>query len=612
MKKKRIFSTVLAAATSVTMLASAGSVWADGPIGNRVRTYSDLQNLTRDYTEINVQEPFGWPATETIVNLKDFSLETPWVIPAQVTVNQSGAMKWSRQENPLTIQGKWNINGTDESYSNSGYMIVDNGGVLSLEGLEHGFYSNKSVTVNNGGTVHTKGEIAFNNLTVKSGGTLITDAMAITSISRNDIANLEKGAIVNSDGAWSFRLSGGTLNSDDATINGTLSISDDNGAKSDLNGTLTVDNLVIWPCASIDSTVNVKQQLEMRRSSNDSVLTIENGGVVNVTADNTHFGYDDNSREKIIIKSGGVLNLQQLTVGKNCEIQVEKGGTLNINKRHVILGTGGKITGSGTVNINGDVAGKTWLIKTVLDSALTVNHKGDHIYEQTGESNGYRICNCIYCGKEMKVKIVTSTPTPQPSIEAKVGTTFTSAGITYKITETGSRRSVSVKKAPSRSSVSIPSKVAYKKKSYAVTAVDTKAFYNNKKVTSVTVPSSVKTVGTQAFANCTKLKKVNGFTKVTIVGKQAFYKCTSLTQVGKKGTTVTLPSVQRICAGAFQNCKKINKITISSKGLRTVENKEIYGINKKAVIRVPSSKVNAYKKLFRKATGYVKTMKIKK
>lgn len=614
MKKKKLFTAVLAATVSLTMLASAGTVWADGPVGNRVRTYSDLQNLTGDYAEINVQEPFGWPETETTVNLKNFSLETPWHIPAQITVNQNGAMKWSTKESPLTIQGKWNIKDTDETYMNSGYMIVENGGILSLEGLEHGHYSNKSVTVNNGGTVNTLGETSFENLTVKSGGTLNTHDMAITSIFSRDTANLEKGAIVNSDGRWSFRLAGGTLNSDNATINGTFGILNENDAHSDINGTLTVDNLLIMSDADIDAVVNIRNNLDISSGSWDgeSVLTIENGGIVNVTADFTHFGYNDHSRQKIIIKSGGVLNLQKLTVSKNCEIQIEKGGILNVG-RELNLTEGGRITGNGTVNLKAPSYYYGSLYRDAIASTISVNDNGKHdTFDRASYiKDGYRYYPCAYCGKILeKVKI--NNPTPKPSSEAKVGTTFTVSGMNYKVTQTGSHSSVSVKKGLARSSVSIPSKVTYKKKSYAVTAVDTKAFYNNKKVTAITVPSSVKTIGTQAFANCTKLKKVSGFTGVTTIGTQAFYKCSALTQIGKKGATVTLPGVQRICAGAFQNCKKINKITISSKELRIIENKAIYGINKKTVIRVPASKVNDYKKLFKKSTGYVKTMKIKK
>lgn len=145
-----------------------------------------------------------------------------------------------------------------------------------------------------------------------------------------------------------------------------------------------------------------------------------------------------------------------------------------------------------------------------------------------------------------------------------------------------------------------------------MTSVAAKAFYNNRKLTTITIPASVKTIGTQSFANCTKLKKLNGFTKVTAVGKQAFYKCTALTQIGSKASTITLPAVQKLYSGAFQNCSKISRITISSKSLKTMESKAITGINKKAVIRVPASKLTAYKKIFKISTGYVKTMKITK
>ena len=115
-----------------------------------------------------------------------------------------------------------------------------------------------------------------------------------------------------------------------------------------------------------------------------------------------------------------------------------------------------------------------------------------------------------------------------------------------------------------------------------------------------------------AFWNCNNIKKIEIPNSVKVIEKQAFYKCTALTQIGSKASTITLPAVQKLYSGAFQNCSKISRITISSKSLKTVESKAITGINKKAVIRVPASKLTAYKKIFKTSTGYVKTMKITK
>jgi endoglucanase len=63
---------------------------------------------------------------------------------------------------------------------------------------------------------------------------------------------------------------------------------------------------------------------------------------------------------------------------------------------------------------------------------------------------------------------------------------------------------------------------------------------------------------------------------------------------------------------AFKDCKKLKSIKIKTTELKSVGSKAISGINSKATIHVPSSKVSAYKKLFTSKTGFKKTMTIKK
>lgn len=80
--------------------------------------------------------------------------------------------------------------------------------------------------------------------------------------------------------------------------------------------------------------------------------------------------------------------------------------------------------------------------------------------------------------------------------------------------------------------------------------------------------------------------------------------------------TVTLKKhkykVVKINKNAFKGKSKIKKITIKSTYLNSVGKNAIKGINKKATIKVPKSKLKEYKRLFKANTGYKKTMKIKK
>ena len=115
--------------------------------------------------------------------------------------------------------------------------------------------------------------------------------------------------------------------------------------------------------------------------------------------------------------------------------------------------------------------------------------------------------------------------------------------------------------------------------------------YKNKKLKKISVPASVK------------YKKV--IFKVTAIGKNAF-------KGQKKATAIVIgKNVKTIGAGAFAGNAKCKKINVKTTTLRKVGAKALKAINKKAVIKVPAKKLQAYKKLF-KAKGQAKTVKIKK
>lgn len=151
-------------------------------------------------------------------------------------------------------------------------------------------------------------------------------------------------------------------------------------------------------------------------------------------------------------------------------------------------------------------------------------------------------------------------PTPPPAV--KKGTTYTAKTGKYKVTKVaGTSQGTVTYVAP-----------------------------KNKKVTSVSVPSTVKYSGKTY--------------KVTEISNSAFAKC-------KKLTKVTLgTNIKKIGSKAFYQCKKLKKITIKTKKLTTIGKKAITGINKKAVFKVPKSKKKKYRKLLSKKTGFGKKMKI--
>lgn len=155
-------------------------------------------------------------------------------------------------------------------------------------------------------------------------------------------------------------------------------------------------------------------------------------------------------------------------------------------------------------------------------------------------------------------------PTNNKKKPAAKGTTLKdSKGATYKVTGAKVKNPTVTYVKPKKNvkKVSIPATITVKGVKYKVTAVSKNAFKNNKKVKQVTIDKNVKNIGKNAFYGCKNLKKVT-------------IKTTKLTQ-------------------------------------KTVGKNAFKGIHKKATIKVPKKKLNAYKKLLKNA-GISKSVKVVK
>ena len=151
--------------------------------------------------------------------------------------------------------------------------------------------------------------------------------------------------------------------------------------------------------------------------------------------------------------------------------------------------------------------------------------------------------------------------TKKPAAKGK--TLKDSKGATYKVTSAKVKNPTVTYVKPKKNvkKVSIPATITVKGVKYQVTAVSKDAFKNNKKVTQVTIDKNVKNIGKNAFYGCKNLKKV-------------IIKTTKLTK-------------------------------------KTVGKNAFKGIHKKATIKVPKKKLNAYKKLLKNA-GMNKSVKVVK
>lgn len=159
-------------------------------------------------------------------------------------------------------------------------------------------------------------------------------------------------------------------------------------------------------------------------------------------------------------------------------------------------------------------------------------------------------------------------PEQEPLVK---GETFTDSKNTYKVTKAGKEVELTTIKS-TEAKVTVNTVTGTDGVVYKVTSIGAKAMQNNKKLTSLTIGTNVKTVEANAFSGCTKL------TAVTL-GK-------NVTEIGE---------------GAFRGCKKLDKVTIKSTKLSFVGKQAFKGTKSSLKVKVPAGQLTKYKKILKKA-----------
>ena len=115
-----------------------------------------------------------------------------------------------------------------------------------------------------------------------------------------------------------------------------------------------------------------------------------------------------------------------------------------------------------------------------------------------------------------------------------------------------------------------------------VTAIGDSAFYGNKNMTSVQIPSSVKTIGASAFYDCTNLNNVSIPDGVSSIDRNAFYNCSSL-------DSVNIPSsVKTIGFQSFFDCTSLTDLTIQD-GVESIGGNAFYNCSRLQILYIPYS-----------------------
>lgn len=195
---------------------------------------------------------------------------------------------------------------------------------------------------------------------------------------------------------------------------------------------------------------------------------------------------------------------------------------------------------------------------------------------------------CKVCENQIKLSL------KQLSKENKT-TSFTDSAGKFKITNFN-KKYVEFVKPSNSSKVKIPTYVTYKGRRFKVKSLSSKAFYNNKTVTSVTFPSGISEIPKACFKNCSKLTSITLPSSVKTIGSEAFYGC-----IGLK--SLTIPSkVEKLGNGVWAKCKNLKTLKISSTVLssKNISSKAFSNISSKTVIKVPKKKLSDYKKIFKK------------
>ena len=156
---------------------------------------------------------------------------------------------------------------------------------------------------------------------------------------------------------------------------------------------------------------------------------------------------------------------------------------------------------------------------------------------------------------------------------AAVGTKFILDSIEYKVTAEGAVNTIEVygNKNYTRTSANIPDTVIYNSTPYLVTSIGNNVFYGEFNLSTVTLPSGLRSIGSDAFAG-TALSSVVFPASLIKIGSGAFSYCSSLVSVDFSAST----DLDSIGSRGFQYCTALTSIDMSPLVSLTVLSSQLF------------------------------------
>ena len=139
----------------------------------------------------------------------------------------------------------------------------------------------------------------------------------------------------------------------------------------------------------------------------------------------------------------------------------------------------------------------------------------------------------------------------------EIDTRFVYNGMYFRLTDYSTADEVEVTNGITyEGDITIPTTVEFGNTTCAVVRVGNSAFLNCENLSTVTIPSTIRSIGQQAFQNCNKLKEVDIPANVQSIEDNAFSGCYQMEKV------VLHEGLQSIGNGAFSSCSALKAIDI--------------------------------------------------